>query len=326
MISAERANRRLARTITMGIDDAPSEAGWTLPHPQKYLADCRQAGFTAVRLAVVWAAHVTDSRTHRLSEATLERVEAITAAALDAGLAVVLDNHLDPDLMSDPSRHRDRLLAVAAQVATRFRAAPPEVVLEPLAEPRGALDALWNEYAADLVAAVRAVDPDRTLVVGPAFYNTVLNLDQFQPPDDDNLILSIHQYWPIPFTLQGEQWLSTEPGWQWLQGGPEDWIGTTWSGTCDEHGELASGFARVARWAGDRALPVFLGEFGCTTRADPSSRVAWARANRLLAEQHGFSWGWWSFGPSFALYDLDSRQWDAPVLAALVEPDLEMRR
>jgi len=35
MSSAERANHRLARTITLGIDDTPSEAGWTLPHPQE---------------------------------------------------------------------------------------------------------------------------------------------------------------------------------------------------------------------------------------------------------------------------------------------------
>jgi len=120
--------------------------------------------------------------------------------------------------------------------------------------------------------------------------------------------------------------VAAEPGWQWLPGGPDDWSGTTWSGTPDEHNELASGFARVAHWAGDRGLPVFVGEFGRTTRADPRSRAAWARANRLLAEQHGFSWGWWSFGPSFALYDLDSRQRDASILSALVDPGRGHRR
>jgi endoglucanase len=327
MTPAEQANHRLARTITLGVDDAPVEANWTLPHPERYFADCQAAGFTAVRLAVVWTAHIADLPTHHVSDSALDRIASITDAALDAGLAVVLDNHLDPDLMTDPARHRDRLIAIAGQVATRFRNAPPAVVLEPLAEPRAALDAVWNQYAADLISTVRAADPDRTLIVGPPFYNTVMGLEHFRPPDDYNLILSIHQYWPIRFTMQGEQWLSAEPGWQGLGGGgPDDWIGTTWSDTPAEHGELAVGFQRVAQWATERQLPVFLGEFGCTPQADPDSRVAWVRTNRLLAEQHGFSWGWWSFAPHFALYDVVAQRWDERVLAALMDPSLEARR
>jgi len=54
------------------------------------VAECWQAGFTAVRLAVVRAAHITDERAHRLSDTALERVAAITATAQDADLAADL--------------------------------------------------------------------------------------------------------------------------------------------------------------------------------------------------------------------------------------------
>jgi endoglucanase len=47
--------------------------------------------------------------------------------------------------------------------------------------------------------------------------------------------------------------------------------------------------------------PSFIGEFGSTNNADPASRARWARTKRELAEGYGFSWGYSSFGPSFAL-------------------------
>jgi len=322
MRAAHMANRALARTISIGVDlGADLERGWTVAAPDRHFATCREAGFTAVRLAVVWAAHTGPAPGYVVDPAALDHVAALADAALEAGLAVVVDNHLDPQLMSDPVAHRDRLLAATRQVATRFASHPPNLVLEPLAEPRDALDPVWNSYLTELVATVREADPDRTLVAGPAFYNTVLQLDALDLPEDDNLILTIHQYWPIPFTMQGEDWFAGNGGWEWLGGGgPNGWLGTTWTGNGGEHAELEAGYDGVARYAAARDLPVFVGEFGASNRAEPTARATWARANRCLAEQHGFAWGWWSLGPTFAAYNATTGTWDDQLLAALTGP------
>jgi endoglucanase len=314
-----RVNRALARTITIGLDFGDDiESGWTLPDPGDYFALCRDAGFSAVRLAVVWVAHAAAATPYLLDATVLDRVSELVGAAVERGLAVVIDNHLDPELMTDPSQHRDRLLAVARQVAGKFVDAPETVMLEPLAESRDALDLVWNEYLADLVTAIREIDPARTLVVGPAFYNTALRLGELVLPADDNLILGIHQYWPIPFTMQGEAWFAQNGGWEWLGGGgPAGWLGTTWAGTEAQMKELRDGYDRIAEFATRHDTPVFIGEFGASANADSVSRATWARANRELAEDRGFSWGWWSLGPTFAVYDIATQSWDLSLLAAL---------
>ena len=305
-------NGALARTITIGVDFGNDiESGWTLSNPGDYFALCRDAGFSAVRLAVVWVAHAGAEPPYRLDATVLDRVSELVDAAIELGLAVVIDNHLDPELMTNPSQHRDRLLAVTRQVARRFLNAPETVMLEPLAESRDALDVVWNEYLADLVAAIREIDPVRVLIVGPAFYNTVLHLGELVLPADDHLILSIHQYWPIPFTMQGEEWFAEDGGWEWLGGGgPAGWLGTTWGGTETQMRELSDGYDRISEFAAQHDKPVFIGEFGVTANADSVSRAAWARANRELAEARGFSWGWWSLGPTYAVYDTVAGRWD----------------
>jgi endoglucanase len=69
--------------------------------------------------------------------------------------------------------------------------------------------------------------------------------------------------------------------------------------------------------AAARDRPILVGEFGSSNNADMASRARWTRTNRELAERHGFSWGYRSFGPSFALYDLHADRWNRELLDAL---------
>jgi endoglucanase len=64
---------------------------------------------------------------------------------------------------------------------------------------------------------------------------------------------------------------------------------------------------------------MFLAEFGTTSNADLPSRTRWTRFNRELAEHHGFSWGIWSLGPSFAIYDPTDHAFNPDLLAALID-------
>jgi hypothetical protein len=82
----------------------------------------------------------------------LDRVEWVIQQALGRGMALVIDNHLYPELMADPATHRDRLLAIVAQLAGRFRGAPDGVLPEVLNEPQASLDPVWNAYLAELLA------------------------------------------------------------------------------------------------------------------------------------------------------------------------------
>jgi endoglucanase len=314
---AEATNRRLARTINLGLDlGAPEESGWTIDVGDEHLERCAQADFSAVRLGACFGLHRLAPDAHQLQPRALERLEQVIAAASERGLAVVVANLRDPQLMADPPRHRERLLAATRQLAQAIRHHGPSVLLEPLSEPQLALDPLWNRYLRELCATVRDVDPERTLVVGPRSYNNARFLGELELPEQErNLILTVHHYWPITFTMQGETWLR-----QTELGDPTTWLGTTWEGTPRQRAELQAGFDAVAAWARTHDRPVFIGEFGTTNNADLPSRVRWTRFNRELAEQHGFAWGCWSYGPSFALYDTDHHRWHTELLHALIPP------
>ncbi|MFI6785928.1 glycoside hydrolase family 5 protein [Nonomuraea sp. NPDC050383] len=314
--SPHETNRLLARTVNIGADfGAALEQGWTVPVGPRHLDLCHEAGFSAVRLATCWAAHTIESRGRfTVDPAILDSVDLLLDQAAERGLTVVLNNLQDPELVADPPRHLDRLLATTHQVAERFSGRPAQVILEPLAEPRGPLDPLWNDYLRQILTALREADPARAVVIGPASYNNMRRLPDLRLPEDDrNLIVTVHQYWPITFTMQGETWLGTETPF----GDPVSWLGTTWQGSHEERSVLSDAFAGLAEWARAHDRPIFVGEFGTSGNADPGSRARWAAVNRRLAEEHGFSWGYWSFGPTFALYDESTGGWDPALLQAL---------
>jgi endoglucanase len=307
---AAAASQHLARTLNLGLISGPGSRQWGHDVGEEHFRRCAEAGFTAVRLAVDFTGLAQETPPYRISPALAGRVWRAIDAAGQHGLALVVTNFIYPGLMADPAAHRDRLLGIAGQLAQLVAEAPDSVLLEPLAEPHGRLDAVWNGYLAGLTSAVRRYLPHRPLIVGPGFYNTVRGLPSLELPSDPELIVTIHHYHPIEFTFQGEEWSSPEAA---------SWLGTAWTGTDTERGELEAGFAMVARWAAERGRPVFLGEFGTTSHADAASRARWTRFSRELAERHGFSWGVWSYGPMYALWDDERQRWRPELLAALFD-------
>jgi endoglucanase len=310
---ARVAQARLARTVNLGPDlGAALERGWTIDIERSHLEACAQAGFTAIRLLIYLAAH----RTRRgLDPAALRRLEAIIDDATGLGLAVAVSNHLPEKMAHDPEEDLAATLADTGQLTGVLAGRGADVILEPLTEPEPTtLDPIWNEAVAALIAAVRDRDQQRTILLGPRSMNGARFLGELSLPDAErNLIVGIHHYFPITFTMQGETFLGQE------HGDPRDWLGTTWEQTPDTEAAFRAGFAQVAAWGQATGRPLFLGEFGTTNHADMASRARWTRLNRRLAEQHGLSWGIWSFGPTFAVYDLAARAFHPDLLAALME-------
>jgi len=310
---ARAAQRGLARTINIGPDfGGPLERNWTVDLRRDHLEACARGGFTAIRLLTYLTAHRTPAG---LDPATWRRLEQIVDDATALGLSVIIANHRDPDLIADAAQLPDTL-ATVTDLTRIFAGRGPELVLEPLAEPSQALDPIWNPVAAELIGAVRGQDRQRTILLGPRTMNNARFLGELAlPAAERNLIVGIHHYWPVTFTMQGELWLGEDH----VFGHPRDWLGTTWDQTPAQEAELRTGFDQVAAWGALTRRPLFLAEFGTTNHADLASRVRWTRFNRRLAEQHGLPWGVWSFAPIFAIYDLAARAFDPQLLAALMD-------
>lgn len=318
---AREAHARLARTINIAPDfGGPLErGGWTRVVERADLDACAEHGFTAIRLLTYLTSHRTPTG---LDPSVVRGIDTIIDTATELGLAVVISNHRDPQLMVDPDTHLPATLATVAELTKAFAGRGPGLVIEPVAEPQDALDPIWNQVVPELVGAIREHDRDRTILLGPRTRNNARFLGELALPEAErNLIVGIHHYWPITFTMQGETWLGQDH----IFGDPATWIGTTWDQTPADEAELRTGFDQVAAWSTASARPMFLAEFGTTSNADLPSRARWTRFNRELAERHGFSWGIWSLGPSFAIYNPTDHTFNPDLLAALIDEPAQRR-
>ncbi len=135
------------------------------------------------------------------------------------GLNVILDLDEYGAMGADPATNQVKFLVFWRQIAQRYRTAPPSVFFELLNEPSHKMTpGLWNEYLKDALAMIREKDTKRTIIIGPAFWNSIEHLKELELPDDPNLIVTIHYYQPMDFTHQAGV----------LLGRPEGQVGVDW--------------------------------------------------------------------------------------------------
>jgi endoglucanase len=161
----------------------------------------------------------------------------------------------------------------------------------------------------EVIKEIRASNPERTLVVGPASWNNVEALPLLElPADDPYLIVTFHYYSPFLFTHQGAEWVPTS----------EAWLGIEWQGSEQEEKAVRRDLDKALMWAEEHKRPLFLGEFGAYSRADMASRVRWTRYVAREAEERSMSWAYWEFAAGFGVYDRGQRDWNEALLRTLI--------
>jgi endoglucanase len=309
---AAHYNRLLGRGMNLGNAlEAPREGEWGLTLKEDYFAAVKKAGFNSVRIPIRWSAHAGDKAPFTIDDAFFKRVDWAVEQALSRELAVVINVHHFDEFYHDPEKHEAKLLALWKQIAEHYRDRSDRLFFELLNEPMDKLsEDRWNAIIPKLLDVVRASNPKRIVIVGPAQWNGLGALDKLRLPEKDrNLIVTFHYYSPFHFTHQGAEWVTDS----------KKWKGTTWTGSAKETEELGKDFAKAAAWAKKNGRPLFLGEFGSYQAADMESRARWTRALTREAEKHGFSWAYWEFGAGFGAYDTAAKKWRESLLKALLD-------
>jgi len=304
-------NRRLARTVSLGNAlEAPNEGDWGVTLQEEYFQLIRQRGFTAVRLPVRWSGHALDEAPYTINPEFFNRVDWAVEQALANDLAIVIDMHHYEEMALDAAGQHDRFVALWRQIAEHYRQQPNAVLFELMNEPNGALTASsWNRLIADVLPVIRATNPVRNIIIGPAEFNGTQALDELiLPADDQHLIVTFHFYNPFQFTHQGAEWLT----------GSQSWLGTEWKGSSAEKQVLQFDFNVVEKWAADNQRPVFMGEFGAYGRAPLESRIRWTDFMAREAEARNFSWSYWEFCSGFGVYDTTTNTWREELVRALI--------
>ncbi|WP_152051895.1 glycoside hydrolase family 5 protein [Tautonia marina] len=308
---AVEQNRRLGRGINLGNAlEAPQEGDWGIILEESYFEAIQRAGFDSVRIPIRWSNHAARTAPYTIDPAFFDRVDWAIHQAVSRGLQTVINFHHFEELYENPEAERTRFLGLWKQVAERYRNLPGSVVFEILNEPHGNLDAeRWNTLLVEALGVIRASNPDRIVIVGPASWNNFRALETLQLPEDDRrLIVTFHYYDPFPFTHQGAEWVENS----------DPWLGTSWNGSNTERAEVTSAFDQVATWATEHHRPIVLGEFGAYSKADLASRARWTAFIARQAERRGFSWAYWEFGSGFGAFDPQQGRWRPELLRALV--------
>jgi endoglucanase len=276
----------------------------------KHFALIKQAGFNSVRVNLHPFAYMNPTNYWRLSDSWIQALNWTLVQANKQGLTTILDLHEYGALADDPGTNEIKFISFWKQMAQRYRLAPANVMYELLNEPNGKLTPqLWNDYLQAGLAVIREKDPYRTVIVGPAFWNSIGHLPELELPDDPNLIVTVHYYEPMDFTHQGASWAKREGK-----------VGVTWDGTKEQLDKIDRDFDKANTWAKEHHRAIFLGEFGAYDKAPMDSRARYTAAVARAAEKRGWSWAYWQFDSDFVVYDMTHDAWVRPILEALIPP------
>jgi endoglucanase len=326
--AATRATADLRRGISFGnAMEAPKEGDWGWSLSASAFRSVRAAGFDHVRVPMRISAHAGAEPPCRIDGRFFERMDWVIEQALSNDLGVIIDLHHYEELMQAPHVHAERLVELWRQIAARYRGLPRAVVYEILNEPTGNLTAqAWNPLLARVIAAIRAIDPDRLLIIEGANWASAKALRDTLafPAGDANLIASFHLYAPLYFTHQGAHWMPPRfatRGIVFPGPPPAPAVPVRAAAQSEEAAAFFRSYNReptdnnpsghsaiieqldMAKAFADRTgLRVYLGEFGAIVHADIGSRTRWTRLVRTEAERRGFGWATWDYCQAFAVF------------------------
>jgi endoglucanase len=139
-----------------------------------YFRMIKDAGFSTVRINLHPFRHMERDGNYTLRDSWWEVLNWAVENAQGSDLMVILDMHEFNAMGNDPQSNKDRFLAFWRQVSERLKDAPDSVLFEILNEPSQQLTAqMWNQYLRQALAVIRRTNPTRTVLIGPAQYNSV---------------------------------------------------------------------------------------------------------------------------------------------------------
>lgn len=307
----------LAHAYTVSADAPPV---WNVG--ERDYALIRQLGLRHVRSLIELRLIADPKQDNGLNAAAITELRRAIDGASRAGLTFVLALQLDDaskQRLAVDASARQQLAALWRALANTLQSVPArDLVFELLNEPKIEDAATVQSLMAQLVAAVRELAPQRTLVVAGPNFADAQDLLKLQPLADPNLIYSFHFYEPHNFTHQGANW-----GWpMWRQlhnlpypSSPEAVapVLDTLTPQARPHAEfygqerwnrdrLATPIAQVAEWGRRHKLQIWCSEFGVYRYyVNEQYRAAWLRDVRELFEAQGIAWTHWDYANGFGL-------------------------
>jgi endoglucanase len=191
----------------------------------------------------------------------------------------------------------------------------------------------WNRLLAKGIETVRALEPERVIVVGSNKWQQVGTFKDLKVPGgDSNLLLSFHFYDPFLLTHYRAPWTGAlaqfegevrYPGFTVdtmeyanLAGDVLDRVRGS-NGYWDA-ARIEEAFMQARAVADSFGLPLFCGEFGCFPSKPPELRNAYYRDIISVFDKLDISWTHWNYKNDFPVVDEKTLEPIEAVVSALI--------
>jgi endoglucanase len=172
-------------------------------------ARIKAAGFVSIRLPVRWAVHAGSTAPYTIDPKFIASVKTQIDQARANGLNVLVDLHYFDQAATDPVGQTPRLTALWKQIGTALASYPSaNVWFELMNEPNTITPDQLAALLKPALAAVRATNPTRPVIIGGTKWSEVEALDTLILPDDPYVVPEFHFYNPMQFTHQGAPWVA----------------------------------------------------------------------------------------------------------------------
>ncbi len=282
-------------------------ANGTLDLSRDDLADLARSGANLVRITL-GPESVDPDPPYGLRSEGMARFDRILDGAREAGLKVVLAlaaapgrrDATDRRLWEQPQAHL-AFARVWGDLAKRYQGNATLAAYDLLSEPNPELvthsehreaevagtTADWNVLAKRLTLAVRAVDPDRPLIVEAGAWAYARGFAWLRPTGDPNTVYSFHIFSPHRYTHQEPGENLRYPGVVPAHVEPE--------GRWDK-AALMQNLLPALEFARKNNTPIYVGEFG-VRRTAPDDAV-YVKDLLMIFEEAGWHWTFWSYRDS----------------------------
>lgn len=288
-------------------------------YTQEDFENIKSLGCDVIRLPINLHAMTNGTPNYQLDPLFLEFLDHAVDLAETSGMYLILDNHtFDPAVGTDPNIGFI-LEKVWSQMAEHYKDRTELLMYEVLNEPHDISDQQWNDIQQGVVDAIRAVDDQHFIVIGPAGWNSFHNLDAMPVYTQEKLIYTFHFYDPFIFTHQGATWVdpSMAPLGQvpfpyssqempqfpsslsgtWIETAFNDYIQTGTVSDVKRMIDIAVDFRD------SRNVPIYCGEFGAyIPNSDNQDRVNYYEVVRSYLEEKDIAWTMWDYHGGFGLF------------------------
>ena len=241
----------------------------------------------------------------RWLQSALSDLDALLPACETNGLLVVLDLHSPPGGRSTQGGYagsdnglftsaacQQRFVELWQEIARKYKDSPAIWAYDLANEPVESIGpdnlADWQELSERAAKAIRAIDPDKTIIVEPPRWGSPEGLLEFEPIDVPNVVYSVHMYIPHGFTHQNVHGPTT----------PKEYPGEI-DGRFWDKGQLEAALQPVVDFQKTYNVHIYIGEFSAIRWAPDNSAYRYLKDVIDIFEAHDWDWTYHAF-----------REWD----------------